>query len=263
MTTTETTLTYRGDPDLKATLVADMREHQRLDRLVQGKYLWPDGKGCAVGCTISGRLLAELGSLDAVEEHVRMFGGWNATWAQVTGLPVWLGRLDDTVFEGLAMEDARVWPVRVLDAVPVGVDIGPVRDLILRDLVMDPDRGAVACAATYAGAGRFPELALAAELRAVPFDAPYDAVRRAFTGNETVGGAVTAACSAVAAAGRADAAHAAFASASAASSAAYWRQVDGGAACGHDPAGDARDTHWAWIADMVIGHLSAAGGVTS
>lgn len=250
MTTTDQTaaLSYRGDPDLKAALVAEMADHARLDQLVQGDYLRQDGKGCAVGCTISGRLLAELGTVEALEEHVRESGGWHETWAQATGLPAWLGGLDDMVFEGLTVEQSKAWPVRLLDAVPVGVDLSPVRDLIIRDVVMDPGRGAVACAAIAAESAGFPEQA--AELRAVPFDAPYDVVQRVVTKAREGSGAATAAASAAAAAKRADAAHAAFASASAAYDAAF------AALCRHDRAGGARHAHWAWIAERAIHHLA-------
>jgi hypothetical protein len=99
-------LSYHGDPAIKAKYLTRVREHARLDHLVQGTG-WDGGRGCAVGCT-----------LDAYD-HRR--------YPIELGLPEWLAHLEDRIFEELPWEDARTWPERFLNAIPVGADLEPVQ----------------------------------------------------------------------------------------------------------------------------------------
>jgi len=97
---------FHNDPAIKATYLARVREHARLDHLVQGTG-WEKGRGCAVGCT-----------LDAYD-HTR--------YPIELGIPEWLAHLEDRIFEKLPWEAARTWPERFLDAIPVGADLEPVQ----------------------------------------------------------------------------------------------------------------------------------------
>lgn len=43
---------YHNNPAIKQKYIDRVKEHQRLDNLVQGYGYWENGKGCAVGCTL-------------------------------------------------------------------------------------------------------------------------------------------------------------------------------------------------------------------
>ena len=82
--------------------LATMEEHARMDRLIQGK--WTNDKdehgvfrGCFFGC-------AAQSDYDPIET---VCGQWD--------MPFWLGHLSEEVFEGLSPEDAKEFPVQLLE----------------------------------------------------------------------------------------------------------------------------------------------------
>ena len=103
---TEQLKAFHGDPAIKEKYLARVRAHAAADRLTQGTG-WDGGKGCAVGCTLE------------AYDHSR--------YPTELGLPEWLARLEDSIFEGLPTELAMTWPERFLSAIPVGADLEPVR----------------------------------------------------------------------------------------------------------------------------------------
>ena len=101
-----TLLSFHNDPAIKEQYVARLRAHALADELVQEQY-WENGKGCAVGCTIHS------------SNH--------AAYETMLGLPEWLARLEDTLFEGLTNADAKRFAVEFLEAIPVGVALDRVK----------------------------------------------------------------------------------------------------------------------------------------
>ena len=95
----------------KAQVLARVRRHREADRLIHGTY-WEDGRGCAVGCTVSGRKRAGETWYDAV--------------ARQLGIPAHLAALEDAIFEGLPSGDAQTWPERFLGAIPEEADLSRV-----------------------------------------------------------------------------------------------------------------------------------------
>ena len=95
----------------KARVLARVRRHREADRLIHGVY-WENGRGCAVGCTVSGRRRAGEGWYDAVARQI--------------GIPAHLAALEDAIFEGLPNGDAQAWPERFLGAIPEGADLSRV-----------------------------------------------------------------------------------------------------------------------------------------
>jgi len=106
MTTIQPLLSFFGKPELKQKYVDRLQEHRRLEHLTQ-QVGWKGGKGCAIGCILE----AYDHSLFPIE----------------LGLPEWLARLIDITFERLPKGDAERFAEDVLQAIPVGVDIEPVR----------------------------------------------------------------------------------------------------------------------------------------
>ena len=96
---------FHGDPKIKETYLTRIRAHAAADEIIKGKY-WENGKGCAVGCTVHS------------SDH--------AAYEEELGIPRILARLEDGIFESLPNDLAMTWPVRFLEAVPVGVDLSLV-----------------------------------------------------------------------------------------------------------------------------------------
>ena len=110
-------LSFFGEQCLKDSVVARVNEHQRLDQIIQGTY-WDGGKGCAIGCVLH--------------------SGDHMAYERQLGLPVFLAYLDEHIFESMTPEKARGWPLRFIEAVPVGVDLELVFPRFLHWLLSDP-----------------------------------------------------------------------------------------------------------------------------
>ncbi len=99
-------LSFHNDAKIKARYVARVDAHLEADEVIRGTY-WLNGKGCAVGCTVH--------------------SGDHAAYETELGLPEWLARLEDGLFEGLKDRNAQRFVARFLSAIPVGVDLTPVK----------------------------------------------------------------------------------------------------------------------------------------
>ena len=98
---------FHADPKIKATYLNRVLAHRAADEIVQGTY-WENGRGCAVGCTI------HSSNHSAYEKEL--------------GIPRKLARLQDRIFEGLPLSEAKDFPQAFLDAIPVGADLNQVAD---------------------------------------------------------------------------------------------------------------------------------------
>ena len=96
---------FHGDPKIKAKYLKRVRTHIKLDELRKGATGY-GGKGCAVWCT-----------LDAYD-HSR--------YPVELGVPVWLARVEDVLFEGMSLKKSKTWPLELLKAIKPGVDLDPV-----------------------------------------------------------------------------------------------------------------------------------------
>ncbi len=101
-----TLLSFHGKKTVKAKYLRRVRAHAKADEIIKGKY-WENGRGCAVGCTIHG------------SDH--------AAYETELGIPEWLARLEDTIFEQLPNGEAKAFPEAFLSAIPIGVDLRPIR----------------------------------------------------------------------------------------------------------------------------------------
>lgn len=114
---------YHGDPAVKARYLARVRMHRAQDELVQGYGYWKDGKGCAVGCTVHGA------------DHY--------AYETELGIPVFLARIEDGLFESLPTEEARAWPEAFLEAIPVGANLYVAYWQFMVWLLIDPEEGVI------------------------------------------------------------------------------------------------------------------------
>lgn len=93
-------ISWHNQDELKAKIVGRLKHHAELDEIIQG-IGWESGKGCAVGCTLDGY------------NH--------AAYETELGLPEWLARLEDALFEGMTNADAKNFPIEFAEAIPKGL----------------------------------------------------------------------------------------------------------------------------------------------
>ena len=116
----------------KAAFLAELAEHAAADRVIQGSYETYDKgefRGCAVGC-----------SLHSVKRHLglgSMSLSNHALFETYLGIPRLLARLEDRIFEGLPVAEARLWPQRFANAVQPGADLSGVWNQFARWLLRE------------------------------------------------------------------------------------------------------------------------------
>ena len=99
-------LTFHNDKAVKSKYVKRLKAHAKADEIVQGTA-WENGKGCAVGCTLE------------KYDH--------ASYETELGIPEWLARVEDAIFEGLPNKEAKKFAVDFLASIPVGVDLQKIK----------------------------------------------------------------------------------------------------------------------------------------
>ncbi len=97
---------YHDDAKIKAKYLKRVNSHIKADEVIKGQY-WQNGKGCAVGCTIH--------------------SGNHSDYEKKLGIPEWLARVEDTIFEGLPNKDAKQWPANFLKAIKPGVNLNKIK----------------------------------------------------------------------------------------------------------------------------------------
>ena len=108
---------FKNDPSLKKLHVEQAKKHYKQDMLIAGTYGETDTdvfRGCSVGC-----FAYEISGQTDDNPHKIV--------ADDRGLPEWLIHLQDRIFEGLPLEDRKKWHVQLAEAIPVGIDLEPVR----------------------------------------------------------------------------------------------------------------------------------------
>lgn len=120
-----TFLSFHGNPKAKTALLNALEKHKKADAFLRGTYYMQRGKnkmrGCAVGCTIY-LSAADREYCDVHEEYEVRYG-----------IPRGLARLEDIVFERYSAnsEEVKNWPIKFIEAIPVGVDLSRAYDKIV------------------------------------------------------------------------------------------------------------------------------------
>lgn len=117
---------YTNSTHTKDQVLALMREHKRLDHIIQGTYAKGTGdtfKGCLVGCATGG-------------DHMQ--------FEPAFGIPWRLAWLADDIFEGLTPADAAGFAVDFFDAITPGADLSRVCDAWCAWVLGDPVDGLIA-----------------------------------------------------------------------------------------------------------------------
>src|SRR5260370_19586879 len=111
---------YHNDQDIKDFYSNRVVMHALADEIIQGTY-WENGRGCAVGCSIHGN------------EH--------AQYEVELGVPRQLAYLQDRIFEGMPLAEAKTFPFAFLQAIPVGADLSLIVPHFMVWLLGDPEHG--------------------------------------------------------------------------------------------------------------------------
>jgi hypothetical protein len=104
----------------KAEFVNELKKHQKMDSFVRGNY-WneADQKGCAVGCSLK--------SIATIKDiKIKQFNN-HAEYETHLGIPEWLARVEDTLFEGMSLDKSKTWPVDFAKAINTGADLDKVK----------------------------------------------------------------------------------------------------------------------------------------
>ena len=105
-------LSFNNDPKIKESLIARMQKHIEADELLQ-QEIGQNGKGCTVWCALNN------GDIQ--------YGYTHSSFPEVLGLPEWLAHLQDIIFEGLSINDAKQFSSDWPKAIPVGKNLEPVK----------------------------------------------------------------------------------------------------------------------------------------
>jgi hypothetical protein len=113
---------WHGDAALKVGVIATAEAHRAADLLRHGATGRPASgePGCSVACTV--------GTYD------------HSLYPGRLGLPVWLARLQDEIYESLPRDGRHLddeWTVNLLGSIEPGADLDAVRAPILRDILVE------------------------------------------------------------------------------------------------------------------------------
>jgi hypothetical protein len=146
---TEVLRAFHGEQSLKDATIERMRRHREQDTLVQGTY-WslfsedsdrdPYFRGCAIGCLVAEDIYRERWGTRG-PSALGLIGSdtMRAAFPRLLGLPAQFSVIHERIFEGLSKDEAALWPEQVLEAIPVGVDLGPWTEATWRTITDDTD----------------------------------------------------------------------------------------------------------------------------
>jgi hypothetical protein len=113
---------FFNDSSLKCKILDRLWLHYHRNEFVQNQYWKPErNTGCAIGCTTH------------TEEH--------SSYPKLLGIPIELAYLEDAIYEGLPLEDARDFAIAFIERIPVGADLSQVWRKFVCRLFLDWDFG--------------------------------------------------------------------------------------------------------------------------
>jgi hypothetical protein len=259
------TTAYHGDAELKAKHIRSLLAHKRADSILQGTYGEFHGngkawKGCAVACSLRSMLKAR-GEFDRKRESY----GDHEELAKLMGAPLELFHLQDRIFEGMAPELAREWPLRFAHAIRPGADLSLVWPRFAVIILSDPERG-VQRHASERGKSAIAAVCALFERRIAglePSSEEWAAAASAAWAASEASAEARAARAAWAAWAASEASAAAWAAASEASAEARaaraaWAASEASAAAWAAAEASADAAHYSWMSDVLVGLLEAA-----
>ena len=118
-------ISFNGDSRVKEQYVGVAKYHHQADDLAQKHGYCHGGKCCALGC---------FHGINSQEACIALNG-------DRLGIPEDISYLEEAVFENSSEPFAKTWPLRFIEAMPVGVDLHTVgikiKQFMLRELLKD------------------------------------------------------------------------------------------------------------------------------
>src|SRR5690606_25985304 len=81
-------------------------------------FNFEEGKGCAVGCSLNSIAQIKKIGLDCSEHNL---------YEEYLGVPEWLAKVEDTIFEGIPDKRRKTWPVEFGEAINEGADLNKIK----------------------------------------------------------------------------------------------------------------------------------------
>src|ERR1700688_2215079 len=104
----------------KDDFIAEIKSHMEKDLFIKGTYKEIDSKnsfkGCAVGCSI---------------QSIKNINKDHSLYEKYLGIPIWLAKIEDSIFEGLPFDLSKEWPLRFSMAIKVGANLNRILPKIL------------------------------------------------------------------------------------------------------------------------------------
>jgi len=132
-------IAYHGNAALKEKIRKRVLWHQERDHIARGRYTQGSGRsfrGCAVGCSLEAA---------GVEKSMR---GDHKLYEIKLGIPRIIALLEDKLFESLPFGEHVEFPLKFIDAIPVGADLSNVWPQFAAWLMIDETWGVLRRAET-------------------------------------------------------------------------------------------------------------------
>ena len=113
----------------KKKFLAEAKRHRKADRFIQGQWIeeGKDEKGMHRGSFFTCMMQTDEDILSSAVDQMK--------------LPAWLIHVSEKIFEGLPKEEAKEFPVQLLEAIPVKADMTQVWKDWNYAILMDEERG--------------------------------------------------------------------------------------------------------------------------
>ena len=117
---------WHSSAEMKARFVAAAIEHREADRYLKGTYAEGAGaafRACSVGCSLA-TVYGEMAAGVRTHSDHRFL-------SETLGVPEFVTRLQDLIFEGLPDGQAVKWTERLFLSIPIGADLSLVQPAFL------------------------------------------------------------------------------------------------------------------------------------
>lgn len=122
MIDTKPLLAFHGDAQLREKFLAEMQRHRDTDMLMQGmigENTAAGWRGCHVACGLHTMEKISGAEVDSYYSH--------GLWETLIGIPEWVARVCDRIFEGLVVDEAREFPMAFSHAVRCGAELNRIK----------------------------------------------------------------------------------------------------------------------------------------
>jgi hypothetical protein len=106
----------------KDEFIKELEWHAEQDNFIKGTYGEGQSKGCAVGCAI--KSINKIKGL-SIPEYV------HKEYETHLGIPEWLARVEDAIFEGVSELRSRTWPLEFARDINTKSDLNRIKDEFL------------------------------------------------------------------------------------------------------------------------------------